>query len=144
MRLSITKPFIALVYIALGAALVLVVWQPVIPSGWLIKGMADGIDPQTLSLEKPAVLRFELSGQGGGDYNILLSKEKVEFTEGSTNRADLIVAMKATDFNQLAFMMAQGKADESAFTKLYISNMLKMAGDMNVLSLLAPAEVANP
>lgn len=126
--------------IVLGAVLVLVIWQPVFPSGWLIQGMAEQIDPRDLSMDERAVLRFELAGPGGGNYNLMLSNEKVEVTEGNTNQADLIIAMKATDFNQLMFQMVQGKADEFTFAKLAISNTMKIAGDMSVLELLNPAD----
>jgi len=140
MRISISNSIYTAVYIILGVILVLVIWQPVFPSGWIIRGMAEGMDPQSLSLDKPTVLRFELSGQGGGNYNLLLSKEKVEVSEGRTNQVDLILAMKATDFNGLVFQMVQGKADQFTFQKLVISNVLRMAGDMNVLELLNPAD----
>jgi hypothetical protein len=140
MRISISNSIYTAVYIVLGVILVLVIWQPVFPSGWIIKGMADQMDPHTLSLDKTAVLRFELSGQGGGNYNLVLSKEKVTMIEGNTNQADLIIAMKATDFNKLVFQIAQGKADESTAMKLLISNTLKTAGDMSVLELLMPAD----
>ncbi len=140
MRPSIPKVINTIVVSALGVVLALVIWQPVFPSGWIIQGMADQIDPRNLSLEQPAVLRFELAGQGGGIYNLMLSREKVEVTEGDTNQADLILAMKATDFNTLIFQMARGKADESMFKKLLLSNMLRMAGDMSVLELLNPTD----
>lgn len=140
MRLSIPKVINTIVVLALGAVLALVIWQPVFPSGWIIQGMAEQLDPRNLSLKQPAVLRFELAGQGGGIYNLMLSREKVEVSEGNTNQVDLIIAMKATDFNNLVFQMAQGKADEFMFQKLVISNMLRMAGDMSVLELLNPAD----
>ena len=140
MRLSIPKVINTIVVLALGAVLALVIWQPVFPSGWIIQGMAEQLDPKNLSLKQPAVLRFELAGQGGGIYNLMLSREKVEVSEGNTNQVDLIIAMKATDFNNLVFQMAQGKADEFMFQKLVISNMLRMAGDMSVLELLNPAD----
>jgi len=140
MRPSIPKVINTIVVSALGVVLALVIWQPVFPSGWIIQGMAGQIDPGNLSLEQPAVLRFELAGQGGGIYNLMLSREKVEVTEGDTNQADLILAMKATDFNTLIFQMARGKADESMFKKLLLSNMLRMAGDMSVLELLNPTD----
>ena len=138
MRLSTPQALYLAAVFVLGAVLVLVIWQPVFPSGWIIQGMAQQIDPKNLSLDKPAVLRFELAGRGGGNYNLTLSKEKVDVTEGNTNQLDLIIAMKATDFNKLVFQMAQGKADESTFAKLAISNTLKIAGDMSVLELLNP------
>lgn len=140
MRLSIPKVINTIVVFALGVVLVLVIWQPVLPSGWIIQGMANQLDPEHLSLEKPAVLRFELAGRGGGIYNLLLSEEKVEMTEGDTTQADLIIAMMATDFNRLIFQMAQGKADEFTFSKLVISNKLRFAGDMSALELLNPTD----
>ena len=140
MRPSIPKVTYALVVLVLGVVLVLMIWQPVLPSGWIIQGMADQLDPENLSLEQPTVLRFELAGRGGGIYNLLLSKEKVEMTEGDTSQADLIIAMMATDFNKLIFQMAQGKADEFTVSKLVISNKLRFAGDMSALELLNPTD----
>jgi hypothetical protein len=139
-KISIHNTIYTIIMIALGIVLVLVIWQPVVPSSWIIKGMADSIDPHSLSLDKPVTLRYELSGEGGGTYNLVFSKEKVEVIEGNTNQADLILAMKATDFNGLMFQMAQGKADESVMQKLFLSNVLRMAGDMSVMELLTPAD----
>lgn len=140
MRPSISKVANTIVIIGLGAVLALVIWQPIFPSGWIIQGMADQLEPESLSLKQPAVLRFELAGRGGGIYNLLLSKEKVEVTEGDTSQADLIIAMMAADFNKLIFQMAQGKADEFTFSKLVISNKLRFAGDMSALELLKPTD----
>ncbi len=139
MRLSIKNSIYTLVMIALGGILVLVIWQPVFPSGWIIQGMADTIDPKNLSLDKPVVLRFELSGQGGGIYNLVFSPKKVWVTEEDPTQVDLIIAMKAADFNTFIIQMAQGKANEFVFIKLLISNTLKMAGDLSVLELLSSA-----
>jgi len=144
MAISIPKIISTLVVTILGTVLALVIWQPVFPSGWIIQGLAKQIDPRNLSLDKPAVLRFELAGKGGGFYNLMLSREKVEVTEGDTHQVDLIIATNATDFNQLVFQMAQGKADEFAVTKLVISNVLKIAGDMSVLESLKPTAKGEP
>ena len=140
MRRSIPQLLNIISVIVLGAVLLMVIWQPVFPSGWIIQGMAERIDPRNLSLDKPAVLRFELAGRGGGNYNLTLSKEKIDVTEGDTNQADLIIAMNAIDFNELIFQMAQGKADEAMFQKLAISNVLRLAGDMSILELLSPTD----
>ena len=133
---SIARIVHSFVVFVLLVVLVLVIWQPVFPSGWIIQGMATQIEPHNLALEKPAVLRFELVGRGGGTYNLVLSREKVEVTEGDTNQVDLIIATKATEFNQLFLQLAQGKADEFTFAKLVISNTLKIAGDMSILEVL--------
>jgi len=140
MRLLTANVITTLVALVLMTVLALVLWQPVFPSAWIIRGMAKQIDPNTLSLDEPAVLRFELAGKGGGDYNLLLSKEKVEVTEGDTEQIDLLIATNATDFNNLVFQMARGKADESVVAKLLISNVLKVAGDMSVLAALNPTD----
>ena len=140
MRFSIPQVVNIFAVSVLVVVLVLVIWQPVFPSGWLIQGMAEQIDPSELSLDKRAVLRFELAGRGGGNYNLIMSNEKIEVIEGSINQVDLIIAMKATDFNRLMFQMVQGKADEFTFAKLAISNTMKIAGDMSVLELLDPTD----
>lgn len=140
MKLSVAKLSITVTALILGTTLVLVIWQPVFPSGWIIEGMAQQIDPNSLSLDEPAVLRFELAGKGGGNYNLLLSNEKVEVTEGYTNQVDLLITTKATDFNSLVFQLARGKADEFVVAKLVISNVLKIAGDMSVLEALTPTD----
>ena len=139
MKFLTGKSIYNVVLIVLVVVMVIVIWQPVIPSGLIIKGMPDMIKSGDLSLDKPVVLRFELSGRGGGNYNLLLSREKVEVAEGGASQADLILAMKATDFNTLIFQMAQGKGDEDMFQKLIISNTLRFAGNMEVLALLDPA-----
>lgn len=138
MNPSIARVVHSLAVFVLSVVLVLVIWQPVLPSGWIIQGLATQIDPRNLSLKKPAVLRFELAGRGGGIYNLMLSRQRVEVTEGDARQVDLIIATKATDFNELVFQMAQGKADEFTFAKLAISNTLKIAGDMSILELLNP------
>lgn len=136
----IPKAIYTLLVSSLWIVLVLVVWQPVLPSGWIIQGMATQIDPKSLSLERPAVLRFELAGRGGGTYNLMLSREEIEVTKGKTRQADLIIATKAADFNRLVFQLVQGKADEFTIGKLVISNVLKIAGDMSILERLNPTE----
>ena len=117
-------------------ALIYVIWQPVLPSGWIIKKMADSIDPQNLELEQPKVIRFELSGKGGGIYNIVADNNRVDVIEGVTDRADLIVYMEAEDFNGLMFSFATGQADEYTFKKMVISKLMCFAGDIGVFEML--------
>jgi SCP-2 sterol transfer family len=140
MKLSMPQLFNTIAIVVLGAVLVFSIWQPVFPSGWIIEGMAQQIDPGELSLDESKVLRFELAGKGGGEYNLAISEDVVEVYEGKTHQADLIIAMEATDFNHLIFQLAQGKADEFTFAKLAISNTMKFAGDMSILELLNPEE----
>ena len=138
MNLSILKKPSSIIIILLCIVLILVIWQPVIPSGYIIDGMADVIDIKNLSLEKPVVLRFELSGRGGGDYNIVVdkNKKKAVVVKGDMGKIDMLIEMRSNDFNDLMISLARGKADEYMFKSLVISNKLKIAGDMMILQKL--------
>jgi hypothetical protein len=127
------KGFLALLLIV---TLVYTVWQPVLPSAWIVKKMADSIDRQALKGQRPVVVRFDLSGTGGGVYNILAGPDKVEMIRGQTDQADLMVFMEATDFNHLMISLARGQGDEYTFQSLIISKFLRFAGDMTILKNL--------
>jgi len=126
----------------LGITLVYVIWEPVFPSGWIIKKMADRIDSQNVPPGEERVVRFDLSGKGGGIYNIVVRREGVEVVEGDTDRVDLVLYMEAEDFNDLMFSLARGKADEFTFRRLIISKVLRFAGDMGVFELIFKKEEA--
>lgn len=130
-----------LVACLLGLALVYSIWQPVLPSKWIIKQMADSIDPR--NLERPVVVRFDLSGKGGGAYNLIAREDGVRVVEEATDQVDLIVYMEAKDFNDLMLSLATGSADESAFRRLIISKVLRFAGDMRAFELLFKKEDGN-
>ncbi len=136
MKSLMSKLLYVLAAVILAAILIIVIWQPVLPSSFIIQKMVDSIDCRNLTLEEPMVIRFELSGKGGGDYNIVASSGKAELTEGNTERADLILYMEASDFNDLMFSFAKGEADEFTFIKFIISNKLKFAGDRSALEIL--------
>jgi hypothetical protein len=116
--------------------LVHAVWQPVLPSAWIVKKMAGAIDRTAMQGQRPVVVQFNLSGSGGGVYSILAGPDKVEMIQGRTNQADLIVFMEATDFNNLMVSLARGQGDEYTFQSLIISKVLRFAGDMTVLKNL--------
>jgi len=122
--------------VILGTILVLVIWEPIFPSSWIIQKMADSIDPKRLSLEQPAVVRFELSGKGGGIYNVIVNPDSVEVVKGETDKADLILYMEAKNFNDLVFALAAGEANENTFRTMIISKVLTFAGDMTVFEKL--------
>ncbi len=122
--------------VVLGIILILVIWQPVFPSGVLIGLMADQIDPQQVSLERSVTVRFDLSGKGGGRYNILVNKDSVKTKKGDTDAVDLVIYMEAADFNNLMYSIASGKADESMFVSLGMSDILRVAGDISILENL--------
>ncbi len=136
MKFSVLKKSSSIIIIILCIILLLVIWRPVIPSSFIIGGMADSIDVKKLSLEKPVILRFELSGKGGGDYNIIVDKNKAEVVEGKMDNIDILMSMRAEDFNNLMISMARGKANENMFKSLVVSNKLKIAGDMTNLQKL--------
>jgi len=136
MSKSVSRVLGGLATIVLLIVLLYVVWQPVFPSGLIIKKMADSIDPKKLSLEGPKVIRFELTGKGGGIYNIVADKDKGQMIEGNIGKADLIIYMEAKDFNGLMFSMALGSADEATFRRAVLSKVMRFAGDIGVFQLL--------
>ena len=124
-----------------GLLLVLVIWQPVFPSKFLIYGMAYKVKETCSSLEAPVTVRFELSGRGGGIFNIVADKNDARVVEGEdTERLDMIMYMTASDFNSLMFEMATGKADEFTVQGLVVANFLDIAGDMTALAKLMGQE----
>ncbi len=130
--------------LVLAAALVDAVWQPVLPSRWIIQKMADSIDPRSLSAAQPATVRFELSGKGGGTYSVVVDKGSVTLVAGPTERADLILYMEAKEFNDLIFALSKGKADEYTFRSLIVAKVITFAGDMAVFKNLFSKKGGNP
>jgi len=59
----------------LGIALVYTLWEPVFPSRLLIQGMAKRIDPSGVPEGEQRVVRFELTGKGGGTYNFVVRND---------------------------------------------------------------------
>jgi hypothetical protein len=127
----------------LGLTLVYTIWQPVFPSRFLIQGMARKIDPGNIPEGEQRVVRFDLSGKGGGIYNLVVRKDGVEVVEGETDQVDLVLYMEAKDFNNMVFSLARGKADESMFIRLTIAKVMRFAGDMGVFELLFKNEEVN-
>ncbi len=122
--------------LVLGIIMVLSIWQPVIPSSLLLKQMVKSVDIQKIALVQPAVIRFELSGKGGGIYNIVADNKEAKIVKGETDRIDLIIYMKAVEFNNLIFAVASGKADKSLFLRMTLSNILRFSGDIEILEKL--------
>ena len=141
MKLStLIKPG-SIIMIILGIILILVIWKPVLPTSFMIQGMAEMVDVKSLALKEPVVVRFELEGKGGGNYNLVVDSDKAEVTEGVPDRIDCLFKMKAADFTELMYNMASGKANESVYMTLLMSNKLDIAGDMMLFGkLLAPKE----
>ena len=126
----------------LGLTLIYVIWQPVLPSGLIIEKMAEMVDPGSLPDDRQRVVRFDLSGKGGGVYNLVVRRDGVQVVEGKREQPDLILFMEAEDFNDLMFALARGKADESLFIRLTLSKVLRFAGDMSIFELIFQNEEA--
>ena len=127
----------------LGLTLIYVIWQPVLPSGYIVQKMAESLNPPDLPQGEKRVLRFDLSGRGGGVYNLVFRSDGVEVVEGDTDQLDLVLFMEATDFNNLMISFARGKADEFTFRRLIISKVMRFAGNIRVFELMAPSEEAD-
>ncbi len=127
----------------LGLALVYTLWEPVFPSRFLIQGMAKRIDPQHVPEGVQKVVRFELTGKGGGVYNFVVRKDGVEVVEGETDQVDLVLFIEARKFNDLIFSFARGEASSNTFLRLMISKVMRTAGDMEVLGLIFKKTGAN-
>ena len=123
--------------------LVYTIWQPILPSGFLVKGMAGRIDTGSLREGEQKIIRYDLAGKGGGIYNLVARKDGVEVVEGETDQVDLILYMEAKDFNDMIFSLARGKADESMFMRLTIAKVMRFAGDMGIFELLFKNEETN-
>jgi len=136
MNTWLRKTLGALLAVTLVGMLIGVIWQPVFPSGWIVKKMADRIDPETLDMERPVVVRFDLSGKGGGVYNMVVQQDRVDTVKGEAESAHLILYMEARDFNSLMFALATGRADEYTVQSMIISKVLRFAGDMGILEKL--------
>lgn len=125
----------------LGVALIYVVWQPVVPSRWIIERMAKAVEAPDLPAGEERIIRFDLSGKGGGVYNLVLRKGGVQVVEGrNTERLDLVLFMEARDFNSLMMALARGKADEFTFRRLTVSKVMRFGGDVEVFKLLSRNE----
>ena len=116
--------------------LILTIWQPVMPSVWIIEKIADYIDADALPQDKTITVRFELAGRGGGDYNLVAGKDAVSVSEGEAESIDLIIAMEAREFNSLMWSLGRGKADQFTIVGLVVANKLSYTGDLNVLNIL--------
>lgn len=72
-----------------------------------------------------ATYQFKLSGDGGGDYNIVFTDGAAQLNQGVTDDPSITISMEAADFKDLV----DGKMDAiSAF----MTGKLKVEGDMSL------------
>ena len=87
---------------------------------------------KALSLDTPVVIRFDLSGKGGGIFSVRVDHANAAMIKGKTDSVDLIIFMRATDFNDMIATMSRGKGDPTLITRLMISDIFSFAGDINL------------
>lgn len=62
-----------------------------------LQSLPSGVAPEAVSGKK-AIFSFDLNGEGGGQYTVLIDDGKVETIEGKTEKHDCEVRGNATDF----------------------------------------------
>lgn len=72
-----------------------------------------------------AVYQFDLSGEGGGKWQVRIHDEQCEVSEGAHPSPNITISMTAQDYLD----MVQGKANGQV---LFMSGRLRIAGDMGL------------
>lgn len=72
-----------------------------------------------------AVYQFDLSGDGGGKWHVLIANEQCEVKEGSHPSPNITISMLAQDYLD----MVSGKANGQV---LFMTGKLRIAGDMGL------------
>ena len=85
--------------------------------------------PQSFLAEKAGNLRatfqFNLSGEGGGDWAVVIDDGACTVVEGQAKKADVSVAMVANDYVK----MASGELNPVA---AFMQGKIKLQGDMSL------------
>jgi putative sterol carrier protein len=72
-----------------------------------------------------AVYQFDLSGDGGGKWHVMINNETCEVKEGAHSSPSITISMAAQDYLD----MISGKANGQM---LFMSGKLRIAGDMGL------------
>lgn len=72
-----------------------------------------------------AVIQYDLTGEGGGEYHSIIKDGECEVHEGKHESPSMTLTMAAPDFVD----MTQGKLDGMS---AFMSGKLKIAGDMGL------------
>jgi putative sterol carrier protein len=91
----------------------------------LIEEMPQSFRPERAGRAK-AVIQFQLSGEGGGNWVVAIKDRTCTLTEGETGSADATVRMDAGDYVALA----TGKLSSM---KAFASGRVKASGDISLL-----------
>jgi putative sterol carrier protein len=78
-----------------------------------------------------AVVQFDLSGEGGGSYHAILGDGTITVHEGPHRSADLIFAMSAADYVELA-------TGRLSAQMAFMTGRLRLAGDMSLAEKVQP------
>jgi len=91
----------------------------------LIEEMPQTFRPQRAGRAQ-AVIQFKLSGEGGGNWYVVIKDRTCTVTEGVTNAADATIEMDASDYVALA----TGKLGS---LKAFMTGRVKATGDISLL-----------
>ncbi|TYO96041.1 SCP2 sterol-binding domain-containing protein [Desulfallas thermosapovorans] len=72
-----------------------------------------------------ATYQFKLSGEGGGDYNVVFTDGAAQLNQGVADKPDITIAMEAADFKDLI----EGKMDAMS---AFMTGKLRVEGDMSL------------
>ncbi|SFQ95722.1 SCP2 sterol-binding domain-containing protein [Desulfoscipio geothermicus] len=72
-----------------------------------------------------ATYQFNLSGDGGGSYNVVFNDGTAQINEGVADNPNIIISMEAADFQDLV----SGKLDAMG---AFMTGKLKVEGDMSL------------
>ncbi len=71
------------------------------------------------------IYQFDLSGEGGGKWHILINEDKCEVKEGSHPSPNITISMAAQDYLDMVNKKANGQM-------LFMSGRLRISGDMGL------------
>lgn len=91
----------------------------------LIEEMPQTFRPQRAGRAQ-AVIQFKLSGEGGGNWYVVIKDRTCTVTEGMTDAADATIEMDASDYVALA----TGKLGS---LKAFMTGRVKATGDISLL-----------
>jgi putative sterol carrier protein len=91
----------------------------------LIEDMPRTFRPERAGRAK-AVIQFQLSGEGGGNWYVVIQDRTCTVTEGTTETADATIRTDASDYVALA----TGKLGSM---KAFLSGRVKASGDISLL-----------